>query len=87
MSNPFDGAMKSLSGPATDIAPVTPSDTVDLPKVALSLYIETGGMLSLVTEAGTARTVKVADFSILPVGTRRVNASGTTASGVHALTI
>ena len=87
MSNPFDGRALALSGPATDIRPVTPSDSTDFETVALALYTETGGVVSLVTEAGASRSVTVADFSTLPLGVRRVNATGTTASGVHAMVL
>jgi len=85
--NPFTNRSPSLAGPATDALPVTPDDALDLPGVAIGLYIETGGALSLVTEAGQTRTLRVADFSILPVGTRRVRATGTTAAGIHALVL
>ncbi len=87
MSNPFDFREASLSGPAHDIRPVLLSDSVNLPTVALALYVQTGGVLSIVTVAGAARSVVVADFSILPVGVRRVNQTGTTASGIHAMTL
>ncbi len=85
--NPFENRTSSLSGPATDILPVTPNDNTDLPEVAVALYVETGGTLSLVTARGSARTVSVADRSILPVGTRKVNATGTSATGIHAMVI
>ncbi|RMH39574.1 MAG: hypothetical protein D6688_13930 [Alphaproteobacteria bacterium] len=87
MTNPFDERALSLNGPATDIQPVTPSDSADLPDVAVALYVETAGTLSIVTVAGGARTVAVTDNAILPVGVRRVNATGTTATGIHALVL
>jgi hypothetical protein len=87
MSNPFSGRSLSLNGPATDLVPVLPSDTVDLPDVGLALYVETGGVVSMVTVAGQSRVVTVADFSILPVGVARINATGTTANGLHALVL
>lgn len=87
MSNPFENRMPSLSGPALDIVPVTPNDSVDLDDVAVALYIETGGTISFVTVSGTTRSVSVSDFAILPVGTRRVLATGTTAVGIHTLQI
>ena len=87
MRNPFTTRASSLSGPATDIIPVIPSDTADLSVVAIALYIESGGAVSIVTADGNARTVQVAGNSILPVGARRINATGTTAGGVHALVI
>lgn len=77
----------SLSGPATDIAPVTPNDANDLAQPALALYVETGGALSIVTLRGLSRSVQVANHSILPVACRRVNATGTSATGIHALVL
>ena len=87
MTNPFENRTSSLAGPATDILPVSPDDVTELPDVAIALYIETGGTLSLLTARGGQRSVSVADHSILPVGTRRVNAGGTTATGIHAMVI
>ena len=87
MINPFENRTSSLSGPATDILPVTPNDGADLSEVAIALYIETGGTLSVVTVRGSARSVSVADKSILPVGVRKVNATGTSAAGIHAMVI
>lgn len=87
MSNPFDSRSADLGGPARDILPVTPSNSVDLAQVALALYVERGGFVSLVTERNQTRVVEVADYAILPVATRRVNAAGTTATGIHALVI
>jgi hypothetical protein len=85
--NPFENRSLALSGPATDALPVVPDDATDLPHVAVGLYIETGGALSLVTASGETRLIVVADFAILPIGVRRVNAGGTTAIGIHALVL
>ncbi len=87
MNNPFENRTSSLSGPATDLLPVTPDDLIDLSEVAVALYVETGGQISLVTARNGIRNISVADNSILPVGTRRVNATGTTATGIHAMVI
>lgn len=87
MTNPFENRVSSLSGPATDILPVSPDDVTEMPEIAVALYVETGGQVSLLTARGQARTVGVASNSILPVGTRRVNATGTTATGIHAMVI
>ncbi len=87
MNNPFENRASSLSGPATDIMPVTPDDVTDLSEVAIALYIETGGQISLLTARNGDRTINVADKTILPVGVRRVNATGTTATGIHAMVI
>lgn len=85
--NPFANRAPSLSGPATDALPVTPSDGGDLPVVAVGLYVETGGAISLITAAGETRSLMVADFSLLPLGIRRVRATGTTATGIHAMVL
>ncbi|ATG48150.1 hypothetical protein CEW89_11550 [Celeribacter ethanolicus] len=87
MSDPFKNRTPSLNGPATDLSPVTPSDTVNFAKVAVALYIESAGTLSIVTQKSETRTVAVGDFAILPVGVRRVNATGTTATGIHAFIV
>lgn len=87
MSNPFADRTPSLSGPATDILAVTPDDLTDFAEVAIALYVETGGTLSFISARGNARSVTVADNQILPVGARRVNATGTTATGIHAMVI
>lgn len=88
MANPFSGRAVSISGPATDIVPVSPDDATDLPDVAVALYVETGGAVVFDSVAvGATRTVTVGDRMILPVGARRVRATGTTATGIHALVI
>jgi len=87
MRNPFANRAASLQGPATDIQPVTPNDASDLPCVAIALYVETGGTVSVVTIAGEEREVVLPEFGILPVGVRKVNATGTTATGIHALVL
>ncbi|MDP3339839.1 hypothetical protein [Frigidibacter sp.] len=87
MTNPFKSRSPDLSGPANDILPVTPSDSVNLPHVALALYVERGGFVSFVSERNQTRLVELADHSMLPVGASRVNATGTTATGIHALVI
>jgi hypothetical protein len=86
-TNPFTNRVSSLSGPARDIAPVIPSDTTDLAEAAIGLYVETGGAVVMTTIRGETRSVRVTDFSILPVGVMRVHATGTTASGIHALAL
>ena len=85
--NPFANRAVPLSGPATDILPVSPDDSTDLPDVAIALYVESAGSLALHTVGGQTRTVNVTDHAILPVGTRRVLATGTTAAGIHALVL
>lgn len=87
MSNPFTNRAISLSGPATDLVPITPSDVQDLGDVAVSLYVETGGIVSFISVMGQSRSVALYDGALLPVGVRRVNATGTTATGIHAFVV
>lgn len=82
--NPFSNRTTSLSDPARDLEPVTPSDAAALPNVAVALYIETGGTLTFETVAGSVRTINVVDAMLLPVGAVSVHATGTTAQGIHA---
>ncbi|MCI2395670.1 hypothetical protein [Aliiroseovarius sediminis] len=87
MTNPFENRSLSLRGPATDMAPVTPSDAVDLSHFAVALYVETGGAVAFTSVAGHDRVVTVSDNAILPVGIRRILATGTTATGIHAFVL
>jgi hypothetical protein len=87
MSNPFSGRALPLSGPATDIVPVTPDDGLDLEEAAVALYVETGGSLRLTTVRGVVRELTVPDACLLPVGALRVHATGSTASGIYALMV
>lgn len=85
--NIFKANALTAAGPATDILPVTPSNTIDLPFAASALYVQTGGAISFVTVRGETRVVTVGDLSLLPVGVLRVLATGTTATGIHALVV
>lgn len=85
MPNPFQNRVRPLSGPATDIVPVSPDDQSDLAETAIALYVEGGGALSVVTEAGQLRSFTVPDYTFVPLGVRRVHATGTTALNIHAL--
>ena len=88
MRNPYT-TPASTRAPAhsnigVDIEPVTLGETYEIPA---PLYIETGGAISIVTAAGEARTVEVADFASFPIAVSRVNAAGTTATGIHRVLI
>ena len=87
MLNPFETRSTSLAGPGIDYAPVTPDDASDLPTTAISLYVETGGTVSFISQKGESRTVTLPDFGYLTCGVRRVNSSGTTATGIHAIVV
>jgi hypothetical protein len=71
---------------------ITPSDTVDfipvVPSslgVADALFVGGAGVVALVLENGTVVNFTCVAGQILPVGTRRVNATNTTATLMIAL--
>lgn len=65
---------------------VTPSDTVALTSGCRALYVGTGGTVKVKNDAGAAvEFVNVADGTVLPVATRFVLSTGTTASDIVAL--
>lgn len=66
---------------------MNPSDSTDLPTVAVALYVEQGGALTITTVTGQQRSLHVADWTILPVGVRRVWVTGTTAGGICAMVV
>lgn len=87
MTNPFSRRANSLSGPGVDYVPVTPNDATDLVDVAASVYVETAGAVSFVSVKGQTRTVTVGDFGWIICGATRILATGTTATGIHAVVV
>ena len=87
MSNPFETRSTSLAGPGVDYAPVAPDDGVDLPDVAISLFVENGGAVAFTSQKGVDRVVTLPDHGFLACGVRRVLATGTTATGIHAIVV
>ena len=78
----------SQSKPAVRAEVVTPSNTVNLPLACRSLYVGTGGDLSVEMLDGPVKTVvfpNILDGSTLAVQCTRVNSTRTTASGIVAL--
>lgn len=74
------------SSPAFDGEAVTPSDTDDLPDVARALFVGGSGNVTLDTLQGTTLTFRgLNGGAILPVGAKRVRATGTTATYIIAL--
>ena len=87
MTNVFSSRAASRNGPGSDYLPVTPDDAAPLPEPAICLYVETGGTVSFTSLRGTQRTVAVGDGGWLLCGVRAVQATGTTATGLHAVVI
>lgn len=66
-------------------ATITPSDTVNLAKPSDALLIGSSGAVAAVFENGTVAILTVSGPIVLPVRVARVNATGTTATGLAAL--
>lgn len=88
MSNPFDSvtAPSGPDAPSWDIVPVTPSDDDDLAIMPRAFYAAVAGNIRVMTAAGAVRVVPIGAFQIIPTIIRRVYATGTTATGIVALT-
>ena len=72
--------------PAIDAFAIVPADGVDLPSLARAIYIGSAGDMTITTAAGSSVTfVGLAAGTVLPVHTRQVPATGTTAANLIAL--
>jgi hypothetical protein len=84
--NTYDGVKRSTLDPAEAAEAVTPSDVTDLATLSRALYVGKGGDLSVVMAAGSTVTLKgVIGGSVLALRVARVNATGTTAADIVAL--
>ena len=77
----------SIEFPAVRLRAVTPNDTTPLVFVCKALYVGSGGNLAIMASEDTAAVTltNVQSGSIIPVRARRVMATGTTATGIIAL--
>lgn len=87
MTNPFSRRSATLNGPGVDYVAVTPDDATDLQDIAASLFVEGAGAVAFVSVKGPSRVVNVPDFGWVICGVRRVLATGTTATGIHAVVV
>lgn len=71
----------------TSFFAITPSDTVNLAKRCRSVYVGGAGNIAAVDDAGTAVTFSAVPVgTVLPIEAKRINATGTTATLLVALT-
>lgn len=80
----FSTTSETLISPADNMAPVTPSDSVDLDYVTRALIIANGGVIKVSPMNGAAVTLTV-PAGVLPIRVTRVWAAGLTASGITAI--
>lgn len=74
-----------LSDIVRDGYDVTPNDSADLPEVCRSLWCDVGGDVHFTTVFGTEMTRTVA-AGLFPFGAKKIFATGTTATGICAIT-
>lgn len=67
-----------------DAIAVTPADATDLAYPVRGLLVAVAGTIALVTPAGTALTI-TAPAGFVPIGAKRILATGTTATGIVGL--
>ena len=83
MADTFESHAVSITAPPSNAAPVTPSDSTDLPFVSRAIYVGTAGDLRVRTHAGQDVTYRgVSGTKVLRV--TRVFATGTTATDIIA---
>ena len=85
MSDPFQHHQPGLTGPATDLIEITPSDSDDLDPCVRGIGVTGSGNVRVTTVGGTTATIFVAAGAIWPVRVQRVWASGTDAGGIVGL--
>lgn len=85
MTDVFGTFKSGLESPATLLQAVTPSDSDDLPTVSRALNVATAGQVRVTTVGGTTETIFLAAGIAFPVRAARVWATGTTATGIVAL--
>ena len=86
MADTFEKYKDGLDSPALHAVAVTPHDSTDLTNDARSLYVGVTGDVTLLTSGGEVILfTAVPAGAILPIRTRRVNATATTATSIVAL--
>jgi hypothetical protein len=85
MSDRFENHTPGLESPAAFLLPVIPDDATDLPVTSRALNVTQSGRVQLTTSGGSVASVYIAAGTAFPVRATRVWASGTTATGITAL--
>lgn len=85
MGDPFENHSPGLEAPASGGAAVVPDDNADLGIPARFLWVGGAGDVDLVTVGGESLLVRgCAAGTVVPIRTRRVRATATTATDILA---
>lgn len=79
-----NGTFNNSSEPSQDYGPITPSDTVDFVRPSRMIIVATAGDVRFVKLDSTTATLTL-PVGAFPIVAIRVNATGTTASGLSRL--
>lgn len=85
MSDSFADHQRGLESPASKLSAITPDDATDLPLASRAINVASSGTVAITTVDGTTATVYVAAGIAFPVRARRIWATGTTATGIVAM--
>lgn len=85
MTDRFDNHTPGLESPASHLLAVTPSDATDLAQTSRALNVAQSGLVQVTTTGGSVATIYIAAGVPFPVRVTRVWSTGTTASGIVAL--
>jgi hypothetical protein len=77
--------MTERSNPATRWQAVTPSDTVDLKPACRGLFVSSAGDVACVGLDDVVCVFPLDARTVYPLGVKRVNLTGTDATGIFAL--
>lgn len=64
---------------------VTPSDSVDLPRLTDAVYAGSNGVIAAVEQDGTVVNFHCATGHVIPIAAKRINNTNTTANHIVAL--
>lgn len=82
MPDLFADFRPGLESPASRLAAVTPSDSVDLAVTSRAINVAAAGNVRVTTSGGDTVTVHIAAGIAFPVRAQRIWATGTTATGL-----
>jgi hypothetical protein len=85
MTDRFEQHTPGLESPASHLMAVIPDDANDLPVTARALNVAQSGLVQITTSGGSVASVYIAAGTAFPVRAARVWATGTTATGITAL--
>lgn len=85
MSDLFKNVAQSLESPATRLINITPDDGSDLAFVTRAINVAESGAVRVTTRGDDIATVAVAAGVPFPIRVKRIWSTGTTATGIVAM--